>query len=211
MATGGTLPLHHHLSLVRAWLWLAVLSVAIGAGVAYAVATRTPPTYASQTSLVVVPPVIAGEIGLDDILAGQALAETYADLAVTRPILERAIDSTNASTAPAQLADAMTASVTADSTVLTLTVSDGDPAQASALANAIASELVEYPIAGPSGRGGMFPLRVVDPAVPSPTPTSPRIVYNTALGGAIGLFSALCLVSLVENYRQERREPPDEP
>jgi capsular polysaccharide biosynthesis protein len=105
---------------------------------------------------------------------------------------------------PPKLALAVTTHVPVGTSLIDITVTNKDAATAAALANAIASELVNYqPHSGsPQTAALRVTLTVVDPAAPPTTRPGPGIVATTALGAAIGLFIEFCLVYLLESMRQ---------
>ena len=84
----------NRLSVRTVWrsLVVVILLTAIGGGVAYAVSTVLPRTYRSETLLIVGELLSAPDPSYDDLLISQNLSTVYAQLATTRPILERAID-----------------------------------------------------------------------------------------------------------------------
>ncbi len=182
------------------WLALAAASAVLLAAVAYVVTGMLPPQYASRVTLLVGPSLSSDSVTLNDVLVGQALAPTYAQLAVTRPILERASQRSGITATPDDLANAISTLAPANSSLVEVTVTYGDPDHAAALANAIATELVNYaasttappvtasPSPGASPAAKPTPsitLTVIDPAVPATKPERSRTLINTALGGGI--------------------------
>ena len=190
------------LEFVRAWAWLAVLGIVVGSAVAFVFASQIPPTYSSQASILIGPP-LGGVINNGDIQVGQSLRQTYADLATTRPLLRRAIASTGVDTTPEKLAEAVTARAPSGSSLLILEVTDADPTVASTLANAIAAELAKYPAtSSDTTPSPNVTLTVVDPAVPPTSPSSRGPLFSAALGAAIGLAFAVVAASVVESLRK---------
>jgi capsular polysaccharide biosynthesis protein len=163
-----------------------------------------PPEYSSRVTLLVGPPLAGEAATLNDVLVGRALLPTYAQLAVTRPLLQRAIDSTAVDDTPDELSPRVSTVVPSEQSVLEVEVSYGDPADAAALANAIADELVDYSRAQvPLAESGSISLAVIDPAVEPTEPESPRAPTNAALGALIGMVATLGVGFLVENLRED--------
>ena len=194
----------------RAWIWLIVPSVVLGAVIAFVIAYQSPLVYTSTIRLLVGTPITGNGIGINDVLVDQALAQTYADLATTKPLLTRAIAEANVPTGADDLADHVSARVPTDSSLVEVDVSYTDPAGSASLANAIGDQLLGYPPDNQGkGFGSNVSLTVVDPAIPPKTPEGTRLYFSTGLGAAIGLLLALALAFLVENVRAERRESRD--
>jgi capsular polysaccharide biosynthesis protein len=137
-----------------------------------------------------------------DVEVAQALAPTFAELSTTAPLLQRVITSTGVDMDVETLARAVTTHVPAATSLLDIGVTTRDPATAAALANAIATELVNYPQEGfaPQASALRVVLTVVDPAAPPTKEQGLSIILKTVLGGAIGLFIAISLAFFVENF-----------
>lgn len=190
------------LPVVGVWLRLVVFNAVVGAVIGLIVATQIPPSYASRVSMIVAPPLSSTEISMNDIEVGQALAVTYEQVATTRPLLERVIASTGVQVTPEVLAAHISTRVPVSSNLLEITVSNSVPSVAALLANAIASELVDYPSQGKDATATpRVTLTVIDPAIPPTTKEGPGILLSTILGGGIGIIVALCVAFLVENLR----------
>lgn len=182
-----------------------VIPAAIASAIAaYFVSSMLPSEYASRVTLLVGPPLTAEVVTLNDVLVGQALLPTYADLAVTRPLLETALARAGVAQRPADLVKRVTTFVPEDRNILELTVRDSDPKVAADIANAIATELVNYAEgeAAPANAAAVS-VAVIDPAIPPAEAESPRVVANTALAAAVGLILAISAGFLMENLRPD--------
>lgn len=196
--------LRSQLSLIWRWLPFAIPSAIASALVAFLVSSMLPPEYSSRVTLLVGPPLAGEAATLNDVLVGRALLPTYAQLAVTRPLLERAIASAGVDDTPDELLPRVSTVVPSEQSVLEVEVSYGDPADAAMLANAIADLLVEYSQAQvPSAESANITLAVIDPAVEPTVPESPRVLTNAALGALIGMVAPLGVGFLVENLRED--------
>jgi polysaccharide biosynthesis transport protein len=198
--------LRHQLQIARSWAWLLAVSTVLCAVVAFVVASQVPRTYSSQVSILIGPP-LGGVVQNQDIQTGQALRQTYADLAATQPLLERVIAATGVKITPDTLAAAVTTLVPAGSNVLYVSVDDNNPQEAAALANGIATELSNYP--APTSKVQASPnviLTVIDPAVAATVPSSRGPLFSGLVGAVIGLMAAILLISLIETIRRESRE-----
>jgi capsular polysaccharide biosynthesis protein len=203
-------------SIVRTWGWFILGGTLIGLVIAVGVAAITPPTYTAHVTLLVAPADTNTGVNTSDLEVSQALIPTFAELATTTPVLDRVINSTNANTNVVALTEAVSTHIPAGTNLLEISVSDRDPAQASALANAIASDLQVYAPPNPSDANvaKLVALTVVDPATTPTGRDGPGFVIRVALGGAIALFLTISIAFLGENLWQRRgafRTSPDGP
>jgi capsular polysaccharide biosynthesis protein len=199
------LPTRNQLHIIRAWLPLVVVTTGICALIAGVLAMQVGPTYVSEVRLLS-GPSLTGTIDNGDIIAGQNLAPTYAELATTRQVLERAIAATGAKMSVEDLQQAITTHVPVSSGLISLQVQASDPNLASDLANAIAAELKNYPASSSGSKtASNVTLTIIDPAVPADHPQGPRVLFTTAIGAAIGLVLSLSFAFVVESLR--RRDP----
>jgi non-specific protein-tyrosine kinase len=136
------LDLRRWLTVLRSWWWLVVASVVLAGGVAFYVSSNLPKVYEGTTTLIVGQSLTAVNPNTDQLQASQQLSRTYANVATTRPILQKAIEQLGLSVTPEDLAKVVTAKATADTTFLTIAAQDGDPARAADIANAVAQQLV---------------------------------------------------------------------
>ena len=77
--------------LTRRWLWLLALATVVSAVLSFVVSSRLPRVYEATAKLLVTP----GQPGnaassYNDVLTGQSLTRTYAEVIKTRPIVEAA-------------------------------------------------------------------------------------------------------------------------
>lgn len=213
-------------STARTWFWFILGGTLLGAIIAFGLGTVAPPGYAARVTLLVSP--IAKDTGITngDLQVAQGLTPTFAELATTRPILDRVVRRTGADVDIDALAGAVTTRVPVGTSLLTIIVLDQDAQLAAALANAIGSELRSY--AQPTGldptQGLQVELTVVDPATPPTVRDGPGLPVRIILGGAIALFLTSTIAFLVENVWPQTRvtvappapvmapsPPPDQP
>lgn len=196
------MPLRRQFLIIRTWLPLIALSVGVCALVAGIIASQFGPTYSSEVRLLL-GPALGGTIDNGDIVAGQNLAPTYAELATTRSILERALASTGSKMSVEELQASITTHVPVSSGLISLAVSASDPDEAAQLANAIAAELKNYTSASATEpTASNIKLTVIDPAIPSERPAGPRVLFTAGIGAAIGLVLSVSVAFLIENVRR---------
>ena len=194
-------------STARTWFWFILGGTLLGAVIAFGLGTVAPPGYAASVTLLVSPIPKSTGITNGDLQVAQGLTPTFAELATTRPILDRVIRRTGASVDIDALARSVTTRVPVGTSLLTISVLDQDAQQAASLANAIGSELRSY--AQPTGldptQGLQVELTVVDPATPPTERDGPGLPVRIILGGAIALFLTSTIAFLVENVWPQKR------
>jgi capsular polysaccharide biosynthesis protein len=182
-----------YLSIARRWWWTLLVSTWVAALAGFLLGSQIPPTYESRVR-VLVGPVNAD---LNTIRASGFLVLTYAELAVSQPLIESTITELGLSDDPSSLRRRIHTTANDSTRLLTVTVDDGDPKRAAAIANGLVNELVQF-----AGRGISRPegeLTVTDFAEVPTSPTSPNLPLVVVLAGAAGLLGALVLVVLLEH------------
>ena len=186
--------------IVRSWYWLVLLCTFAGAAAGFAFGAVTPPAYASTVKVLITPPAASSTVNMNDIQVVQALMPTYAELATSRTLLERAIAFTGVKTTADKLATEITTHVPIGTTILEITVTDRDSQAAAMVANEIASQLAKFELQGATETSGVaMILTVTDPAIPSTKSTALGSVFSAAVGAAIGFVMAVAFAFAVEN------------
>jgi non-specific protein-tyrosine kinase len=121
---------------------LLAASVLLAGGAAYLVSSSLPKVYEGKVTLIVGQSTQAANPDLNQLLASQRLSQTYADLATTGPLLDRVIAKNGLSITPSEFRLRIVADAPRDSTLVHLTVQDGDPLRAAVLANSLAAEMI---------------------------------------------------------------------
>jgi len=136
------LDLRRQLAVIRTWWPLLIASVIVAGGVAYAVTSAQQKVYEARTTLIVGQSLSGVNPDYSQLLVSQRLSTTYASIATTGPILDKAIQKLNLNETSTQLGQRVQATAAPDSALLTIIVRDGDPNRAAGIANAIADELI---------------------------------------------------------------------
>lgn len=132
--------LKKYMRLLWRWWWVVVFGAALGGAGAYAVSKRTTPVYESSTTLLINQASSnKTNPSYNDVLAGEHLAKTYAELLRKQPVLERVIANLGLSISPATLAERVRVSVVRETLLVIVTVEDTNPAQAATIADEIAA------------------------------------------------------------------------
>lgn len=183
--------------------WLSIASV-LGLGIAAAVAVTllTPVTFSAKTSLYISVQGSTGtasEVGQGN-SAAQQKTRSYANVVRSARVLDPVIDEFDLDVTPASLAQRISAGTQQNTVLLTVAVTDTDPAMAAKLANAIGasftkvvSESLEKPV---SGGDSLVRIETTDPATVPGAPSGPRKSVNLALGLAGGAIGGVALALL---------------
>lgn len=125
------------LALLRRSWWVLLLSAAVAGAVAYLVADRIPPTYRGEARFIV------GPINADAsvLSASGNLARTYAEVAVSRPVLRASIRAAGAALTVEEAQDRVTTSANDVTRVVTVVSAVRDARLAARFSNAIVDEL----------------------------------------------------------------------
>ena len=190
----GLLTLRDSIRVVREHWVLVVAGLVLGVIVAVVVTVLTPRQYSSSVVL-----YVAARSGADTTQAnyqGSLLSEqrvkSYQQMITSDRILAPA-----AAQIPGAVLDtsSVTASVQADTTLITATVTDRDPVRAAQMANAVAtvfSRTVDglERAADPASPAAVS-AEIFEPAVPSSSPVSPKPLVDSLLGLVLGLLAGL--------------------
>ena len=135
---------------VRRWIVLLLLATVIAGAASYWFSKQQPSMYHAKVRLIVGPGLNSPNPDLNALRTGGQLMQTYAELARTRPVLQAVIDDLGLATVPDRLDDYIDVKADDETQILTISAFDGDPVQASAIANAVAGMLVRL---SPTGTG----------------------------------------------------------
>lgn len=147
--------LRHQFALLRHWAWLGVMCMVLGGTAAYLVSSGLPNSYEARATLIIGQALTAANPEYTQVLTSERLSQTYANLARTGPVMQRVIDTLGLQRAPDKLRDHVSAQAPANGTLVYITVSDGSPATAASIANAVANELI---VESPAEQGGQADL-----------------------------------------------------
>lgn len=125
--------------LVRRWWWLILLGALTGGLVAGLIASNAGSTYAADTRLLVGP--VSGDFST--LHASGELGKTYAELAMSRPVVQAAARSAGVTLTPSELDSAVTATSNDVTRIIDIEVRQRRPAPAARLADAIGAQLLQ--------------------------------------------------------------------
>ncbi|GAA1533319.1 capsular exopolysaccharide synthesis family protein [Microbacterium ginsengiterrae] len=193
--------------------WLVILAttlIGLAAAAGYSL-TRTP-MYESQAVVFVQSQGggTAAELQQGSNFA-QARITTYVSLVREPVVMNPVITELNLNSSASELAARVKSSSPLNSTLIEITVQDGDPVQAAEIANALGDSLaaaVER-IDTPAGQEAPIKLTRVRDALASFEPVSPNVALNVALGVLIGLALGVGVAILRTVLDNRVRSPRD--
>lgn len=178
--------------------WILVVGVTLaGLLVGGAASVLVKPTYTAQTELFV---SIQGSGTVSELQQGnifsQARVQSYVKTVTTPAVLQPAIDSLGLDVTPEELAKRVKSSNELNTVLISISVVDNSPVQSAAIAQAVASSLVETVdnLEKPKN-GGTSPvgLSIIKPAVAPVSPSAPNTKLNLVAGLLAGLVLGLGL------------------
>jgi Mrp family chromosome partitioning ATPase len=182
----------------RGW-WVLLGCVLIGLGAAAAVARTVTPTYVSSTQLYV---ASTDHTDIDATYQGNLYAEerseSYARALTGLDMAGRVIERLDLSLSPADVANKVTAVVSANTVIVEVTVTDSAAGRARDIAAALGDEFVRWVVEAetPPGSAGSRVQGATIEAAQLPTrPASPQIGLLLGLGGSLGTLLGLGLIA----------------
>jgi len=132
--------LQQYFAVIKKWLWLIVASVLIATVSSYLGTRQMPRIYQAATTVMVGQVLEQSDPNAQDLYLSQQLAQTYADMARRRPILDGVAEALGLDYIPS--AENISARQVPGTQLLEITVRDTHPERAMYIANAIAHELI---------------------------------------------------------------------
>lgn len=145
--------LRRQIGIARTWFPLFVVAVVLAAVGALVISNLQQRIYQAQATLIVGGSLSGVNPDYTQLLASQRLSTTYASVATTRPILQGVIDDLGLDVTADELRSMVTAEADPESTLVTINVEYPGAEEAAAIANGIASRLVDESVAI-QGRSG---------------------------------------------------------
>lgn len=217
--------LHAYLLLVKKWWWIAVIGVLVSAATAYFYSSTVTPTYHASVKVLAQGTQSPGLPTVNDFQIGEQIATTSLDLIKTRNNLNQVIALLGLPGGPKDIANQVEVGTSRNTIVIGAT--DTNPVRAADIANAVAQVFIEdfrrrqftqiaqfqaalaqYDIEDDGSivaaqAATLSGLEIVEEAVPSTIPVSPKTRFNMMVAGALGLLIAGLGVFLIE-YLDDR-------
>ena len=127
---------------LRRWLWLLILAGFLAGGVSYLVRSRQLPHYEATVMLSVGGFIQSPNPDTTEIRTGVELAQTYAVLARTYNVVEKAVEEQDFPLDASDLLEKISTRVVPNTSLLTVSVTYTDPILAADMANEIARQLI---------------------------------------------------------------------
>ena len=129
--------IREYYAIVLKWWWLLVLCTMLGGGAAYLVSTQLPPTYQSAALLMIGSSLEVVNPTTGELATSEKLAQTYAELVTTRPIMEATMLALDLPAKPE-----VSVTLVRNTQLLRITVSGQDARRVAATANELARQLI---------------------------------------------------------------------
>ena len=165
------------------------------------------PQYTSTTRIYVVNRNQADKPGLtnQDLQAGSYLVKDYREIILSQDVLEKVVADQNLTMDAKTLGRKVSVTVPADTRIVSISVRDGKPEEASRIANAL-REVAAQKIISVTRVSDVTPLEEARPAT---SPSSPNIRRNTMMATIAGVGFVTVIVLLVELLDDRVKRPED--
>ena len=179
--------------------WVVALCGLLMAAMGFALAKfGIDPTYSSYVKLYVNNSSFSFgntsfSISSSELTAAQSLVRTYGEILDSRSTLQRVIDEAEVDYSWKQLSNMIAYEPSNDTEIMRVTVTCGDPYEASTIANTIAEVLpvrIDEIIDGAA-------MEVVDSAIPELEKVGPSITRYTAIGMVLGILISVAALTIV--------------
>lgn len=189
----------------RSW-WLLVVVALVGAVAALGLSVLQTPMYSASTTLYVTSGSASGEASAayQGSLASQQRVASYAKLVRSDVIVNEALDRSGVGLNEVDAKQALSASASPDTVLLTISAVDRSPEVAIRLANGAAESMVDYVTTLEKPSASAVPLAkltVISPATETGPAISPKTRRNVLVGGVVGILVSLFFVIARERFR----------
>ena len=165
------------------------------------------PQYASTTRIYVVNRNQADKPGLtnQDLQAGSYLVKDYREIILSQDVLEKVVADQNLTIDAKTLGKKVSVTVPADTRIVSISVRDGNPEEASRIANALREVAAQKIISVTR----VSDVTTLEEARPATSPSSPNIRRNTMMATVAGVGFVVIIVLLVELLDDRVKRPED--
>ena len=165
------------------------------------------PQYASTTRIYVVNRNQADKPGLtnQDLQAGAYLVKDYREIILSQDVLEKVVADQNLTIDAKTLGKKVSVTVPADTRIVSISVRDGNPEEASRIANALREVAAQKIISVTR----VSDVTTLEEARPATSPSSPNIRRNTMIATIAGVGFVTIIVLLVELLDDRVKRPED--
>ena len=188
--------------------FLIVFAAIIAGLVAFAYSSFViKPQYTSTTRIYVVNRNQADKPGLtnQDLQAGLYLVKDYREIILSQDVLEKVVADQNLNMDAKTLGRKVSVTVPADTRIVSISVRDGKPEEASRIANALREVAAQKIISVTK----VSDVTTLEEARPATSPSSPNIRRNTMMATIAGVGFVTVIVLLVELLDDRVKRPED--
>ena len=188
--------------------FLIVLTAIIAGLVAFAYSSFViKPQYTSTTRIYVVNRNQADKPGLtnQDLQAGAYLVKDYREIILSQDVLEKVVADQNLTMDAKTLGKKVSVTVPADTRIVSISVRDSKPEEASRIANALREVAAQKIISVTR----VSDVTTLEEARPATSPSSPNIRRNTMMATLAGAGFVTVVVLLVELLDDRVKRPED--
>lgn len=196
----------------RQWIMVVACAV-IGLLIAGAASFFTKPSYSSQTKLFV---ALQNSGSVSELTQGntfsQARVKSYVETVTTPTVLQPVIEELDLETTPESLARSVTASSDPATVLISITVENESPDEATAVAQAVSRSLINAvdELERPSSSDASpVKLSVITPASEPRAPSSPNVAANLIVGLLLGLAAGIGVALLRSTFDTRVRGEAD--
>ena len=180
----------------------------ITSSVAFAYSTFViKPEFTSTTRIYVVSRNQEEKSGLtnQDLQAGSYLVKDYREIILSQDVLEKVVSDLKLDLTPKGLANKIKVTVPVDTRIVSISVNDRVPEEASRIANSL-REVAAQKIISITRVSDVTTLEEARPAI---SPSSPNIRRNTVIGAGLGASLVIVVVLLIELFDDRVKRPED--
>ena len=165
------------------------------------------PQYTSTTRIYVVNRNQADKPGLtnQDLQAGSYLVKDYREIILSQGVLEKVVGDQSLAMDAKTLGRKVSVTVPADTRIVSISVRDGKPEEASRIANALREVAAQKIISVTR----VSDVTTLEEARPATSPSSPNIRRNTMMATIAGVGFVMVIVLLVELLDDRVKRPED--
>ena len=188
--------------------FLIVLAALVAGLAAFAYSSfMIKPQYASTTRIYVVNRNQADKPGLtnQDLQAGAYLVKDYREIILSQDVLEKVVADQKLTMDAKTLGRKVSVTVPADTRIVSISVRDGKPEEASRIANALREVAAQKIISVTR----VSDVTTLEEARPATSPSSPNIRRNTMIATIAGVGFVTIIVLLVELLDDRVKRPED--
>ncbi len=188
--------------------FLIVLAALVAGLAAFAYSSfMIKPQYASTTRIYVVNRNQADKPGLtnQDLQAGAYLVKDYREIILSQDVLEKVVADQKLTMDAKTLGRKVSVTVPAETRIVSISVRDGNPEEASRIANALREVAAQKIISVTR----VSDVTTLEEARPATSPSSPNIRRNTMMATIAGVGFVTVIVLLVELLDDRVKRPED--